>query len=1154
MLNLCVRFSRVLALAFATTLIAVSATAQTSATGTIRGNITNATNGQTLENVVLRITGGKQAISNSYGDYEFAGVPTGDVEIRASYVGETDIVATVNVAAGDIVRRDFVFREKAAQLQTNKDGTLELSPYVVNAERYRNAQATATAEERNAVNIKSVVATDQFGYIPSGNVGEFVKFLPGIQLDYGATGGNNQGFADNAANGISVRGFGPEDTAILIDGLPVSSTLPGNLTRQVGLDQLSINNAERIELIKVATPDMPANSVGGQINLITRNAFEYAKPTYSGRLFFNWNDMQSDMFKKTPGPVNKKTFKTTPGFDGSVSYPFSKTLGVSFTGAWNQEFSESWRAQPLWNNNQAANYQNGAFTNSAGQASSVANPVLTRYQITDSPMMTERRSGNFRVDWRPTPNQTIRANVQYSTYETAEANRRLDFRPTIANGATWDSSQVVGTTANSTTAMTVTTRDRIGDTLSGQLQYDANLWGFQINAAGSYSVSKSDYKDEENGHFSEVNFNLNPGRVALFGLDQGIPNQALTYTRSTNLPLDYTQLSNWAFDGTTAKSGEAHNERIIALYKVDVSRPLDFIPFLGSNSIVVQAGYRHDEDRNKKSGRGTGYRQILRPGASYTIADVVDDNYLGQSPGFGLAAQQWGSTYKLYEVNAAKNIFYVPDFDEATQTRVENYNSFVGQQKDLNETIDAWYGMATGRFFNNRLTIVGGARQERKGRVGHSPFTDPKWDYLRNSDGSIFTDATLAPNGVQMSAGNGVVENGVVLTQPTNRPLFASTAEGIALRQLLTSKGIAFPTVPYGPPTGNAVRDLRSRMLNFRPAREINQHITGDPSYSINAAYQLTKKIDLKVAYSRSFKMQALESGVAGGVVSGTNDFTITEYTSSESASNNGALGEIKVANPSLKPETSQNWDFEASYYTDAGGKLTASYYTKSITNQTMNFTTYSGSPTFAVVMGALGLDATDYDNWRLVTSTNSTSKQETSGWEFEVRQDLGILGQWGRRFSGFLSYSMTDFPTPETPAPYTLTNPNGTTVTITPSVNTVTLRSNRFGGAGLQYAGDRLSVQLRGTYKNDNEIGADRLSVNGQIFRKIQPAETRFDLNMSYLLSKHYSLFLSGRDIFNGERDQIWRHDGGALPDYASLADRRRFGVTWTFGVSGSW
>lgn len=1137
----CSRLNRVLATAFAAALITASAAAQAPATGTIRGNVTNATNGRALENVVLRATGAPgQAITNSYGDYEFTNVPAGEVEIRASYVGEPDIVTRVTVPAGDVVRQDLRFREEAVAGATQtKDGALELSPYIVNAERYRNARAVATAEERNSINIKNVVATDQFGYIPSGNVGEFVKFLPGVQLDYGTPSGGAGGYSESAANGVSIRGFGPEDTTILIDGLPVMSTLPGSLTRQTGLDQLSINNAERVELIKVATPDMPMNSVGGQINLITRNAFEYAKPTYSGRLFFNWNTMQNDILKKTPGPVNKHTFKTTPGFDGTIAYPVSKTLGISFTAAWNQEYSENWRAQMQWNNNNAANYLAGAFTNAAGQATSLSNPVLTRYQITNTPMMTEKRSGNFRVDWRPTPNQTLRANIQYSDYDSREAQRRLDFRPTIANGIVWDGTQVVGNIANSNTAMTVTTRDRVGDTISGSLQYDANFWGFQINAAGSYSMSKADYEDAKNGHFSGLDLNLNPGRVALYGLNEGIPSRAETFTRTTNLPLNYTDLANWSgTTGAKAQSGEAHNEKENVLWKVDVSRPLDFLHFLGSNRLVFQTGFRHEEETNTKSGRGTGYAQILKPGASFTVADIIDTDYIGVSPGFGLAPQQWASTYKLYQLNQAKDLFYEPTENESTNTAVNNYNSYVNQQKALKEGTDGWYGMLSGTFFDGRLNFVGGARQEKKFRNGKAPFTDNKWNYVKNKDGSLYTDATN-PNGVTMNSASSV--------------LFANTAAGTALRSALTAAGIAFPTTPYGATNS----DINARRLQLIPMREVDQELTGDPSYSVNAAYQLTKKINFKVAYSRSFKLPNLEDGSLG-LISGNNQFTVTEYTESEQLSNGGAKGQISIANPALLPETSDNWDFETSYYTDNGGKLTVSYYTKDITNQAMTVTTYDGTPAFNAVLNAMGLNPSEYADWRVVTSTNADTVQKTSGWEFEVRQDLSFLGRWGRRVSGFASWSMTDFPAPAAPLPVSIINPDGSTLTFTPSVKTVTMRANRFGGAGLQYAGDKLSIQLRGSYRNDNEIAGDRQTptVNGTpiIIRKFQPAETRIDLNASYMLTKHYSLFLSGRDIFNGERDTVWRDDNGQFAGYAELSDRKRFGITWTFGVSGTW
>lgn len=1096
-----------------------------------------------MENVVVTVQGtALETKTNFYGEYTLTNVPAGEVTVSARYVGEPTQNKPVTVTASDTAVRDFTFREDAvAPAQRKQDGTVTLDPFVVSTQRYANAQAIAIAAERNSVNIKNVVSIDAFGNIPSGNVGEFVKFLPGVQIDYGASNGNGQGYSENDANGVSVRGFGPEDTAILIDGMPVAATLPGNLTRQVGLDQLSINNAARVELIKVATPDMPANSMGGQINLITKSAFEYARPTYNASLFFNINSLKADL-DKSPGPTNKETFKTTPGASFSASYPFSKTMGISVTGYWSQNFNQNYRAALAWNNNHANNYDvTGAFTNTAGQKSSTANEVLSRYTITDSPSLTEKTSGNIKFDWRPTNNQLLRANVQFSTYDDVEAQRRLDFRPLIgATGVEWDSTHMVASPGNGTTDSTVTTRDRTGETVNGQLQYSLNVAGFAIAVAGSASKSESDFIDEQNGHFSAIDMSLAPGTVALYYGEDGIPNRVATFARGTNQPLDYTQLSNWTIANTRAQSGETHNETLVTLYKIDVERPLDFLPFLGSNSLSLKAGYRHDQEDNEKSGRGTGYQQIVRPGSVYNPADIVDSSYLGQSPGFGLPAQQWASTYKLFQLNKEKNLFYVPDFDEATNTRVTNYNSFVGQQKELTEKTDAWYAMLSGNFFKNRFLFVGGLRQESKQRVGRTPFTDNKWMYVKNKDGSLYTDAAHL--------------NGVRFDQ-TGSDVFAQTAAGSALRSALTSSGLFFPTSVYGPASGNGLTwDLRSRMLNYQPLRPVNQKVTGDPTYSINTVYRITSKIDLKVAYSRSFKLQNLESGANGGVVSGTANFQVEEFSADQVNSNNGALGRIIVANPALKPETAQNWDFDLSFYSDNGGRFGIAYYIKDVTNQNQTFTTYSGSEEFDQIMAALALDPVEYDLWRVETSANSLTKQKTTGWEFSVTQDFRFLGKWGRSVSAFATWSMRDFPPPAQVEPYTITNPNGTTTQLTPAVNRIVLRADRSGSFGLQYSARKFTAQLRGTYRNENQEGSSIALSNGNVVRKMSPAETRVDVNFSYLINKNYSVYVSARDVFNGERDQEWVDERGEIPDYARLADRKKFGTVWTVGFNGTW
>lgn len=1115
-----------LALILITALLTAPASAQP-ATGTIQGRVRNAESGTYLSKALVTIIGTNvETLTNEFGEFTLYNVAAGEVQLKASYTGQAPVTATVNVTAGETTTKDFDFIGK--DVKRNADGTLVLDPFTVAADRFRNAREIAINEERNSVNIKNVVAIDQFGDIPSGNIGEFVKFLPGVQVSYGAFGGNSQGYAESDASGISIRGFGPEDTAVLIDGMPVSNATPGSLSRQVALDQLSVNNASRVELIKVATPDMPNNSIGGQVNLITKSSFEYAQPTYSGRVFFNFNSMDPDL-KKTPGPVKGSTFKTTPGLEFTVTQPFSRTLGIAFTGYAAREYKNNYRVLPTF-------AYTGTYSNLAGQQISLANPALSRFQIQATPMMVDKVSGNLRVDWKPSPSQSIRANVQYSTYDSVEAQRNLDVRPTMAAGADWSATKSIGTTANSTASMVVRTRDKVGNTRSAQLAYDLNLAGWKIAAKGSYSVSESDFRDRQNGHFSEVAVRLNPGAVHLEDIRNGVPGKITTYERGNPATTvkDYTQIRSYTFDGTIAQSGEAFSKNSVGLYAVDVERDLSFLPLIGSNSLSLKMGARRDQDKTEKSGIGTGYREVLAAGKSYLISDIFDDTYVGQSPGFGLPAQQWASTYKLFELDQKNDLFVAP---EDGADAINNYNSYVNQQKQMTDTKDAFYAMLSGSFFNNRLYIVAGARQETSTRVGRGPYTDARWDYAKTPDGRIYLD-NFYRTGVKLTATNSIRTNADGTTTTITNFLSDS-----ALLSRMTTAGVKYPDHILGPNNTS----LESRKLNLQPLREVDTKYKGDPSFSFNTQFKLTSKLDLKIAYSRSFKLPDLENSTQG-LVSGNNSFVVNEAVP---VAADGTRGTISVANPQIKPETSQNWDFEISYRLGESGQISLAGYHKSVTNQVVTFSSFDDSPVFHTVLPILGLDPADYEDWRLTTSSNSKSKQATKGLEFQVIHDLSFLGRWGRNFQGFVTFSAKELAKPAAAEPVTLTSPNGNPVTFTPSVKTITLTANRFGGAGLQYIGRRFYAQLRATYRNDNELSGQIVLADGNVIRRIAPAETRVDLNLNYILSKRYNLFLSGKDILYSERKIEWHDDKGILPSYAQVIDWREFGVTWTVGLN---
>lgn len=128
------------------------------------------------------------------------------------------------------------------------EGTVVMKQFMVQSQRETDAAAIAINEQRFAANRKDVISTDAFGDINQGNIGEFVKFIPGISLDV------KDG---NSPSGIMIRGFDPNYTNVTMDGGQLASTLIANTqtsSRGFLLEQANINNLSRIEVTKLPTP------------------------------------------------------------------------------------------------------------------------------------------------------------------------------------------------------------------------------------------------------------------------------------------------------------------------------------------------------------------------------------------------------------------------------------------------------------------------------------------------------------------------------------------------------------------------------------------------------------------------------------------------------------------------------------------------------------------------------------------------------------------------------------------------------------------------------------------------------------------------------------------------------------------------------------
>ena len=227
---------------------AVALPAQTP-TGSISGVVSNAGTGDLLEGVRVSLSAlGLATLSDATGRYVLTPVPAGNHEITASYTGLDAQRLAVAVGSGQRATRDIALTS----------GVYRLDAFTVAGER--EGGAAAITAQRNAANVKNVVAMDSYGNLPNMSASELAILLPGVTAALNL---------ENGIDGFTVRGMGPTLNNITLDGGMLSTQ--GAMARQGRINNLTGAMFEGLELIKGHTPDRPADSLGGTINLKSRS-------------------------------------------------------------------------------------------------------------------------------------------------------------------------------------------------------------------------------------------------------------------------------------------------------------------------------------------------------------------------------------------------------------------------------------------------------------------------------------------------------------------------------------------------------------------------------------------------------------------------------------------------------------------------------------------------------------------------------------------------------------------------------------------------------------------------------------------------------------------------------------------------------------------
>ncbi len=569
-------------------------------TGSINGRVLNQGTQEYLRNVVVKVVGTNiGTTAEAGGNYSLSNVPAGEAKLSFTYAGLDAQEVVVTILAGQTITKNVVLTS------TDYDSdVIHVGAFVVSSEREGNAKAIM--EQRQSLNMKNVVASDAFGTVSEGNVGEFLKLMPGVSIDY----------AEADARSIRLRGLDPKYTSVLMDGMPVASAGSSDIAsgRKFELEQLSIASIETVELTKTPQPSDNASALAGVVNLRSKGALDRKGRRISMDATVAFNSLDPGL-KKTPGPNDNTSYKLMPNITLEYSDVYLKgKLGVlaGFNHAYT--FAE-----------QKAETVTYAARDTNPNNNDTEQLKVDNFQFRDSPKPTKRQNYNIRVDYVFSPEFSVWGRVDYNTYSAKFFSRdlRVNFGTADTTTSPYSlSSQTTQPGQGGTQFLGAGgATNKYGDTatISSGIRY--NKGQLQADFSGQYSAATNHYVDIEDGFFWAMQTST-LGSLRLRFDRNGPADPGVQITQLSGP--DWRSLSNYTL-GTFAKYGRASKDQKYT-GRGDFSYALDEwrIPVKAKWGVSINENVRNVE----RSYNNATYTYVGGAGApSNNAANFAEPNY-----------------------------------------------------------------------------------------------------------------------------------------------------------------------------------------------------------------------------------------------------------------------------------------------------------------------------------------------------------------------------------------------------------------------------------------------------------------------------------------------------------------------------------------------
>lgn len=486
-------YPRLAACASLSLALALSAVAQTSGTGTITGHVFNTVNQEFVRDADVHVEGTNITVPSETGGYfNLPRVPAGRVRLTVTYAGLPPQTAELDLKAGETANHEF-------ELGTGSQ-TLKLETLVVTAAKDGNAKALQ--RQKNSMNLSRSVSSDAFGNVTEGNVGEFLKYLPGIEMEY----------SEADTRGPRIGGMSSEYASVTLDGKNVASAdafsqyvgyenaAAGTANRSFGFDTISINSIESIEINRITPAAMDADAPAGNINLKTKKAFDQKgrHVTVSAGTVLNSEEFT---LQRTVGPDDSFGLKYKPNYSLNYSDVYlGNKLGVVLSLQESNVYVEQYRVDHNYNRTPTA-------ADPRGQ-------VLSSVLLKDGPKWTERASYTATLDYKATPNLTLSLNALFARYHAQFYNRQV----TMTAGGTratvpGDGVLTYGTATptGGSVAIGGGNGDKFTNTLTLSPSFEYRKGNLSVDGSFTSSHSRNDYDNLAKGTVASANVNTLTG-------------------------------------------------------------------------------------------------------------------------------------------------------------------------------------------------------------------------------------------------------------------------------------------------------------------------------------------------------------------------------------------------------------------------------------------------------------------------------------------------------------------------------------------------------------------------------------------------------------------------------------------------------------------